>query len=226
MRRQAAGFTMIELLIAMMLLSSVIFIASMSFSVFSSKWQQKTGRFDLAASEVRNLLAVQKSIRAMASYLVFNEQQKPVYFFVGEPEQLTFITSKPVFTHAAQAIVMLKVETEPDSEQQLLVYYEAPLERVFRSTGQQPDFQFREVIARQRNIRFNYFGWVNLQQRAEFYDGASYRPEWQTTYDGSRNGMLPYGINLSWDENEPVIFPVANDNYSLMMYTDEIRSGG
>ncbi|HEX5793739.1 MAG TPA: hypothetical protein VFY01_10715, partial [Rheinheimera sp.] len=79
-------------------------------------------------------------------------------------------------------------------------------------------------LFRAENIRFNFFGWQDEATRSRSFEGEAVAPQWQTEYFSEYSGILPYAINLSWADNEPVIFPVANDNAIKLIYTNEKSS--
>ncbi|WP_220782408.1 pilus assembly FimT family protein [Shewanella sairae] len=215
------GFTLIEILIAMLLLSMVMFIGSLSFSTFSQQWQKDMGTFTEEVANAKNLVLLQKAINGIANYIVKDTDDDPAYFFKGNDKYLVFITNKPVFSVGQQALVRLSVAVNQDGSQQL-VYEESPFDRnPLLRIDELPQSRFMQVLLTDEQIRFNYYGWQDQQQRSAYYEGEPTSPKWISEYFGENSGMLPYAINITWGNNEPIIFPVPNDNAYQIMYTSE-----
>lgn len=218
---KAQGFTLIEILIAMLVLSMVMFIGSLSFSTFSQRWQKDMGSFTAEVANAKNLVLLQNTINGIANYIVKDSDDDPVYFFRGNDKYLVFVTNKPVFSIGEQALIRLSVRVNQDGSQQL-VYEESPFERSpIVYLDELPEAKYSQVLLSDEDIRFNYYGWQDQQQRSDYYEGQATSPKWIPEYLGEQSGMLPYAINITWGKNEPIIFPVPNDNAYQIMYTSE-----
>ncbi|NRD74689.1 prepilin-type N-terminal cleavage/methylation domain-containing protein [Shewanella sp. VB17] len=215
------GFTLIEVLIAMLVLSMVMFIGSLSFSTFSQRWQKDMGRFTQEVANAKNLILLQKSLNGMSNYIVKDSEDEPVYFFKGNEKYLMFVTNNPIFNTEGQALIRLSVSMSADGKERLN-YEESPFEGapLLRLTSL-PKANYSQILLVDNNIRFNYYGWEKQKDRADFYEGEPVKLKWIQEYFSEKIGMLPYAVNISWGTNEPVIFPVANDNAYQLLYTHE-----
>lgn len=220
-RSKTGGFTLIEILIAMLVLSIVMFIGSLSFSTFSQRWQKDMGSFTQEVANAKNLVLLQKAFSGISNYIVKDDDNEPVYFFKGNEKYLMFVTNNPVFTTDGQALIRLSVTIRADGRQQLR-YEEAPFEisPLLRLTSL-PKANYSQILLTDNNIRFNFYGWEDQKQRAAFYEGEPMSPKWIQEYFGEKSGMLPYAVNITWGSNEPIIFPVPNDNAYQLIYTRE-----
>lgn len=209
---KAKGFTLIEVLLAMMLLSIVMYIGSLSFSVFSERWSKELGGFNTDVSDARKLLLLRQVVQGAANYLVRDSDQRAVYLFYGDATQLIFVSNSPILQSGQQALVRLTVETL-DNGQQQLKYSESAFTK-------QPVFQLNSlpapdnsiVLFQSENIRFNYFGWQSFAARVRYTESYEGTPEWQAEYDAKKTGVLPFAVNLTWATNEPLIFSLRHDN--------------
>src|SRR5690606_924400 len=113
---RARGFTLIEVLLAMMLLSIVMYIGSLSFSIFSERWSKELGGFNQDVSETRKLLLLRQVFRGAANYLLRDASDDPVYLFDGNSQRVKFVTNAPIFQTDNQALVSLEVKTLADGE--------------------------------------------------------------------------------------------------------------
>ncbi|WP_394146918.1 Tfp pilus assembly protein FimT/FimU [Shewanella atlantica] len=218
---KSLGFTLIEILIAMLVLSIVMFIGSLSFSTFSQRWQDDMGSFTQEVANAKNLVLLQKAMNGISNYIVRDDKDEPVYFFKGNDKYLMFVTNNAVFNTDGQALIRLSVTVRSDGKQQLR-YEEAPfkLSPLLR-LDIFPDANYSQILLTDDNIRFNYYGWEDQKQRAAFYEGELMAPKWMPEYLGEKSGMLPYAVNVTWGSNEPIIFPVPNDNAYQLIYTRE-----
>lgn len=223
--RNAKGFTLIEVLIAMLLLSIVMFIGSLSFSVFSQRWQKDMGDFTQQAEQAKKLFLLQRTLQGISNYFVLDPKKEPVYFFLGSSTHLVFVTNRPIFASEGQALVRLTVLPLEGGQQQL-VYQETDfMETPLYNLEHLPEPKQSLILLTAENIRFNYFGWATMLDKASFYEGEGTQPIWQDEYLAQKTATLPYAINLSWGKNEPIIFPLANDNGFQLLFTNEKRIG-
>lgn len=209
---KAKGFTLIEVLLAMMLLSIVMYIGSLSFSVFSERWSKELGGFNRNVDNARKLALLREVVSGATNYLALDKNNRLEYLFLGDTHNLKFVSRTPLYNEGTLALVSLTVQSL-DNGQQQLIYSERRLLPVVQTDG--PSLSDRErtsILLQSDNIRFNYFGWRSLDDRDDYLEASKGKPEWQSQYTASDNGMLPYAINITWAQNEPLIFPIRNDN--------------
>ena len=218
---RARGFTLIEVLLAMMLLSIVMYIGSLSFSIFSERWSKELGGFNQDVSETRKLLLLRQVFRGAANYLLRDASDDPVYLFDGNSQRVKFVTNAPIFQTDNQALVSLEVKTLADGEQQL-VYNEYSFRNgPLLELNSTPASEQSLVLLQASNIRFNYFGWENFAARSRYIEYTEGALQWQAEYNAAAVGMLPYAVNLTWQQNEPVIFPLNQDNRFKVIYVND-----
>lgn len=224
---RSRGFTLVEILIAMLILSAVMYIGSMSFSVFSQKWQQGQARFDTAAERARALLLLRQALQGSANYLVRNDKQQPEYLFEGTAKSLLFVTSQGLFSPGQLSLVRLQVESPADSTAaDKLWYQETPLSQApLLSLEQLPPASAQTLLLSAANIRFNYFGWASVTDIQRFLDGEGTKPQWQEFYQAGGIGRLPFTLNISWADDEPVLFSLPQDEGYLLLFSNEKFNG-
>lgn len=223
---KSRGFTLIELLIAMLVMSMIMYIGSLSFSTFSQRWQKDMGSFNYEVNKAKNLLLLQQMLHDVSNYIVKNNNDEMIYFFKGNAKYLLFVTNNPLFNPKSPALVRLSVTVLPSGKQQLK-YEETSFEHsplINAATLPQP--QISKVLFTDDNIRFNFYGWENQNQRAAFFEGEDVGPKWLPEYFSEKTGMLPYAINITWAENEPIIFPLANDNAYQLIFSHNVKDNG
>ncbi|MDC0524475.1 type II secretion system GspH family protein, partial [Porticoccaceae bacterium] len=128
------GFTLIEMLVTMVLLSSIVLIGSNAYSLFSKRWDGQLGKFDQATQNVRDLMLVHEVLDTMTPYIVSGSDNKPGIFFEGNLNGFVGVSTKSVFDKQYQSVVRLSVAQRSDFTFDV-VYEESPMiADVLRST--------------------------------------------------------------------------------------------
>lgn len=222
MKRKELGFTLIEIMIATLLLSAVMYIGSMSFSIFSDKWQHGQTAFDNVSKQSRSLLLLRQIIQGTSNYLLRDKNGNIDYFFEGGSKSVSFVTTQGLLSKDQLSLVELKIIPADDNLTDELWYFETPLAKspwLNRTSAPLPSFKIKAFRA--QNIRFNYFGWQSKQDIELFYDGDQVAPKWENSYSSIKSGRLPIALNLSWANDEPILFTIPGDDGYLMAFTHE-----
>lgn len=213
------GFTLVELMIVMAILSMVTVSATYAFSLFSRDWEVRRGGFDRAKGQLRRLELVESALQNTLPWAVWGEGGRVGYYFLGREEGLTVVTASPVFAADRPAVIRVFGERESATTWRL-VYEEAPLTGVLlRRADQELPFQHRLVVARGlSDVRFKYYGWFSLQDRMGLEsDVDSGNQNWFTEYDGMERVQQPEKIALILGGAESVIaMPVRNSVLSQL----------
>jgi hypothetical protein len=208
----------------MVILSSVIFVGSLSFSVYSEKWQSGVGNFDAVYAESRNILLMQKMFVGASNYIIKNEQDDVTYFFEGTSERLAFVSNNPIYDPTSPAVVSLHIETNSEGLQDLVYSEYSFKNQLLLNKNQSLQKHFSMVLFSRENIRFNYYGWETKEQRIASYNQEDFVPVWRKIFDGDVSGMLPFAVSIIWLNSEPIIFSITNDNAELLSYTNQKRN--
>ena len=211
--RALKGFSLLEMLVAMTVLSMVIGISTYAYSMFIRQWDGHLGRFDEAQAQYQRLEWLATALEDALPYLVRGDDGVPVFYFLGRDEGLTLVTMSPIFGVGEPALI--RVFREPDEEDAWkLVYEEAPFAgTLLVHPDQRMDFRHRLVIARglPRPV-FRYFGWTDLRSRVTVEESLSAERLWFDEYDGIVRQFHPEKIELRLGREAAVIeFPVRVD---------------
>ena len=203
--RALKGFSLLEMLVAMTVLSMVIGISTYAYSMFIRQWDGHLGRFDEAQAQYQRLEWLAAALEDTLPYVVRDDDGVPVFYFLGRDEGLTLVTMSPIFAIGEPALI--RVFREPDEgDAWKLVYEEAPFAgTLLVHPDQRMDFRHRLVIARglPRPV-FRYFGSTNLRSRSR---------SWFDEYDGMVRQFHPEKIELRLGSDAAVFrFPVRVDS--------------
>ena len=76
--KPSKGFTLIEMLVTMTLLSAIIMVGSSAFALFSQRWDRQLDEFDDTLRYARDLAIVQRVLTSLIPYVVFSEDREPL----------------------------------------------------------------------------------------------------------------------------------------------------
>lgn len=197
-RRRLKGFTLIELLISITILGLIIGLATFSFSLFSRNWDGPKTNFERSAGQMQRLDLLSRALNDALPWLVKDEKGQVGFYFLGRDEGFTLVTSSPIYSVGAPAVIRVFREQEGNNVWRL-VYEEASLADVVLRLGSQVlPFRNRLVILEQQpKISFRYFGWESAQARVteEVVAGSSPRRWWEQ-YDGLQRIQQPQIVAL------------------------------
>lgn len=216
-QRHLRGFTLIELLISITILGLVIGLATFGFSLFSRNWDGPKSDFERASGQMQRLDLLSRALNDALPWLVKDENGRVGFYFLGRDEGLTLVTSSPIHSIGAPAVI--RVFREPEgSDRWRLVYEEASLADVLLRRGSQVlPFKNRLVILeKQPKISFRYFGWESAQSRVVEEAAAGSSPRrWWDEYDGLQRIQQPQIVGLKIGEFEAT-FPMPERTQTLL----------
>jgi prepilin-type N-terminal cleavage/methylation domain-containing protein len=172
--RKLRGFSLLEMLVAVVVLSMVIGISTYAYSLFIRQWDGNLGRFDESQAQYQRLEWLATALQDTLPYLVRDDKNELGFYFLGRDEGLTSVTMSPIFGVGEPALI--RVFREPEvSGTWRLVYEEAPFAgNVLVHADQRMEFRHRLVIARGLpRPEFRYFGWADLQSSLRSEDSLS-----------------------------------------------------
>jgi prepilin-type N-terminal cleavage/methylation domain-containing protein len=212
--RTLKGFSLLELLVAVAVLSLVIGIATYAYALFVRQWDGHLGRYDVAQAQYQRLEWLAAALEDTLPYIVQDDQGEPGFYFLGREEGLTLITLSPIFAVGEPALIRVFRESDEEGSWRL-VYEEAPFAGdVLARADQRMEFRHRLVIA--SNVSrpaFRYFGWAGLASRLAFGEAAVADRGWFDEYDGLLRRYHPERIEVRLGEAATVFeIPARADN--------------
>jgi prepilin-type N-terminal cleavage/methylation domain-containing protein len=195
--RKLRGFSLLEMLVAIVVLSMVIGISTYAYSMFMRQWDGHLGRFDESQAQYQRLEWLATALQDTLPYLVRDDNNELGFYFLGRDEGLTSVTMSPIFGVGEPALIRVFREPE-DTGSWRLVYEEAPFAgNVLAYADQRMEFRHRLVIARGLpQPEFRYFGWADLQSSVSVEDTLSTGRAWFDEYDGLQRQIQPEKIEL------------------------------
>jgi prepilin-type N-terminal cleavage/methylation domain-containing protein len=206
--RALRGFTLVEMLVALVVLSLVIGISTYAYALFARQWDGKLGRFEQAQAEYQRLEWLAAALQDTLPYVVRDDDGQIGFYFLGRDEGLTLVTMSPIFQTAQPALIRVFREPDGDGAWQL-VYEEAPFDgQLLVRSDQRLEFRHRIVIARGLpRPEFRYYGWPDLSTWLMASEVSGAARSWFVEYDGMTRRYHPEIIELRIG-NSPTAFAV------------------
>jgi prepilin-type N-terminal cleavage/methylation domain-containing protein len=206
---QHKGFTLIELMISITILTLLLFTGSYSYSLMSERWNKELGQFSSSAKTSKNLVLLQSLLEGVQPYVVVNSKKTPSFFYIGDKTSLLAVSRSGLFSGEYPEIFRLSTITKENGKVDLL-YQSASTEDILL-TGTEQNINFsREVVLFQNldEVNFSYYGWEHLYQKnAEDKKGKV--ALWSERFSGIDNQLMPekYGMTLIKSGNS-LSFPI------------------
>ncbi len=203
------GFTLVELLVTMSLLSMIILIGSSAFSMFSQRWDGQLGNFDKSARAARNVMLVQNILDSLVPYVTDDTDGGPIIYFEGNRNGFVSVSSQSIQSPEDYAVIRFSVKQNIDLTFDV-VYEEWPMkEELLLEIGHPLAFSSPMVLFESvQNPIFEYYGTPTVSERLAD-DGLAEAPHrWSAAYDGVEAMFAPIKAKLSFD--------IGSNQYELL----------
>lgn len=217
MVRKFTGYTLMEVLIASLIFSSIILL---SVYALEQGIRQYKGILERGFNfwEKARIFWLSRSLSSAIDYYVYDERKKFWYpFFKGRVDMVAYISLAP-FSHNTPVLAILKKE-EKDGKFEL-VYYELPV-----YTYNLKDLEEILVFeSYQRGIKFTFFeGLESLEFKYYGYDRFRHFNDWFSEFDGSRFLQLPLSLKIEYNQGDKknfFYFPLNVQNFRKAYYNE------
>ncbi|MBT2990564.1 MAG: hypothetical protein B6D72_03660 [gamma proteobacterium symbiont of Ctena orbiculata] len=167
--RRSSGFTLLEVMVALLLLA-IIMTTSVSMLFVNLKgWESLTSHGDAILHEH----LIQKRVASMVQHivpLVWRDQNQRLLAIKGEPSQLQFISKSPQQYSAGGLFEYLLVEERTPQQGSSLVLYFAPMDPKTSALTLPENGARRVLMSGLQAVEFSYFGNKRDQERADWHN--------------------------------------------------------
>ncbi|WP_144213628.1 PilW family protein [Shewanella donghaensis] len=199
-RKIVLGFSLVELLVALTIMSLTMLVGSYAFSTFSNKWGEDIGRFNETFSKAKQTTLLPRVLRGVFPYVVQNADGNGRIYFEGNSDGFVGVVQNAMYDTSTPAVIRFSVNQESNFTYSLLYEEWLMNERVFTSLEQ--DFEFNHgftVMDNYSDIQFEYFGWYSNEVKGRVATppiGIEDRG-WYKDYNSLEKGMLPEKIKIN-----------------------------
>lgn len=202
--RSSKGFTLVEILVATVILSAVVLIGGSAFALFAERWDGRLGRFDQQLHEAKIRWLVDDVLANITPYLVLNPQGEPRLYFEGNRNGFVAVSMRSLRDPAVPAVVRFSAVQRDDFLYDLL-YEEWPMQDrlLLQSNAAIPFEPAITLYSALTDVKFSYFGIPErpVNQRQVISDielSVTPDPEWLSEYNSLELKQQPLKVAFSW----------------------------
>ncbi|MCX8069435.1 MAG: prepilin-type N-terminal cleavage/methylation domain-containing protein [Thermodesulfovibrionales bacterium] len=211
------GYTLLEVLVAIMIFSSMVVLATYALNQGLMQYQGLVEKGVNFWDNARHLW-ISRSIGSATDYFISDEHKKWFPYFEGYPDRISYVSISPLATDIP-VVVWINKERQKGGKYSL-IYYELPvytkdlkdLQRDYR----QDEFKKGHSITLLNDLEdvsFKYYGFDFIQQKER----------WVDTFIGEKFLILPYLVKVDYkqDSKEHSFFYRINTNSVIKLNYNE-----
>lgn len=214
-KKNIKGFTLIELMISISILTLLLFTGSYTYSLLHSRWDKQLGGFDANVYMARNLELLQRILEGIHPFIVVDQKKVPSFFFIGAQNSLLAVSQSGMFSENFPEIFRL-TSVQQSSGKFKLIYQAISTENILlRGTEQVINFQKKITLFENLDsVNFSYLGWRNYQEKSDRHN-SGHKMIWSSAYSGINTQITPQKLTLTLTkEGEKLIIPIELDSNS------------
>ena len=211
------GYTLIEVLVAMAIFSSMVMLAGVALNQGLAQYHGLAEK-GIGFWEYAKKMWIDKSFNSTIDYYVYTRSDGWFPYFKGSQEGISYVSLAPL---AGELPVVVWIRNEAEANgMRSLVYYELPVytksyedidrNYIFADYKKGKSLKLLEGV---EGIELSFYG----------YDFIGRRYEWFNNFDGNRMKLLPSSIIISCrhdGKKDRLVFGI-NVNSLLKMYYNE-----
>ena len=195
--RRLAGFTLLELLIAITILGFILTLLFSAFRLAQQSWDSAERRMDQNNQTLAGR-AFLENLLTQAYPFRWKKAPTPKFAFVGEAERLNLVAELPPFLGGGLQQAFLDVtQDENDREKLRLVFRHAPLRQDALDFDVEGLSEERTIIEKAKKISFFYYGQDPLNPSPAADVPLQWYPEWR---EGKH---MPLLVRIEIDSEPP-----------------------
>ena len=194
-----SGFTLVELLISMTILSMTVLLSGVAFQQFTSSWSSSLSKFDSEFEVLRRQWLFRQATEKIHPFLVRNSNGSPRFYFEGNRNGFVAVTAESLSSSFRAGVIRMSL-IQKASDEFDLVMEEAPFftEDLVITTQ---NLQFSSpvlLISGLKSPEFEYFGPPELRLDAD--TDLEVPRRWFSSYNSLQTMVHPSKIRFSWVE--------------------------
>lgn len=201
--RKFKGFTLIEVLVAMVIFAIVMGMASEAYRYFNRP-QMTASNTVLDTQNLSQFKQVLNTLREVnAIYVRDDENQKQLYFY-GSNNTLKYYTNSPILTDEPIAVSVLSISKELGGVE----YCEFSFGQLnWRELNNIQNCDEENLFIKLGdNIEFKYFGWEDRDLFDKFLSGffsmaVEPKPKWWNEYESTKTQTLPMFVSINFNDS-------------------------
>jgi prepilin-type N-terminal cleavage/methylation domain-containing protein len=200
------GFTLIEMLISMVLLSMVLLIATSAYSMFSEKWNGRLGYFNRSATNAKHFILVQEILKSIKPYVVTDDKDNAKLYFEGNRNGFVAVSLRSLFQPNKPAVIRLQILQNEDFSYALVYQESVMAEQLLTKVTQQIEFTSPIILFDNlKDVEFTYFAWPSIKSKNWQPDVSFELPEpkaWFGEYNSIEKRVFPEKIKIVFNSEQ------------------------
>lgn len=222
------GFTLVELLIAMSLLSMIMLLGSTAFSIFSDKWNRTRNHFNHSLELVRASHAIQTVIDGIVP-LVVEDGQKAGFYFIGRKNSIRAVSLNGLVTNDSPVVFELSVGKVATGEKVLIYKETATRQLMLKSLSQKITFSTSiPLLHNIDDLEFSFKGWAGFEEKSQVkinYGNPIEHIRYYNNYLGDQRKLMPEEVVVKYSRDGSNVEHSSklsgNSEFILGRYIDE-----
>lgn len=215
------GYTLIEVLIAIAIFSSMMLLASMALY---QGLKQYHGLMEKGLSfwDYARYLWIDRSLNSTTDYYINTREDGWTPYFIGNQDVISYISLSPM-SGELPVVAWIKNEKQ-DNGKRSIIYYELP---VYTKTYQDIDRAYTLADYKKGNSIRIFEDIDNVEISFYGFDISDKKYEWHNNYDARKTKVLPSVLKISFShngENGMFVFGI-NVNSRIKMNYNEFYPG-
>lgn len=220
------GFTLLELLLAMILLSAIMSLGTMALNQFLNLAEKSGKSFDSKVAQNIALFNLVSVIEQADDYF-YTQQGRQTLFFKGNSQHLSFVSNYALGNDGSPVFVSLWQEQAIEGNTLWLSYIPMSSNILLREQDvpELDGMRSLKILHGFKSLRFSYLGVNDIAPLILQGDATNYKQDllWVAEYDAPVN-ILPLKIRLlvEWDDGTEwsLIIPPMAMNFAKRDYLD------
>lgn len=194
------GLTLIEMLIALVIMSAVMTLSAQAYRFYIEQSGSGTEKLKQNFTQMRQILAVQDQLAGAFHYFMPGAESREILAFEGTANDVMWVSTTSVQNNKIAALAWLGVDDGT------LTYCEMLLtEHIFKQLPEKSKVcdAFSSKIQRIDDITFTYYGWPGIAERLEEGKGLILpaKQSWSGNFSGLTKGVLPNIVRLEYSSD-------------------------
>jgi prepilin-type N-terminal cleavage/methylation domain-containing protein len=228
--KKVSGFTLVEILISISILSLLLFTGSYVYSSLSTNWGKELGQFNHNFAELKSIVWLQRLVNGIMPFVIVDADKSPIVptlFFVGGSDNVLGLTKVGLLQSEFPVIFRISSVVNENNKLDLVYQSISTKDIVLVDTQQSINFVNKiTLLSDLDSISFRYYGWENLFSKTLGLDNQSAKRQlWYMDYSGIDRKLLPEKIEVKISKNKKSLIFYSNLNVDAQKTLFEYLEG-
>lgn len=199
--KRNSGFTLVEMLVSMALLSMVLLISANAYSLFSERWNGRLGKYNSSFTLAKQMTLTQEVLKSVRAYVVLSgENEQAKLYFEGNRNGFVGVAEKSLFNPAIPAVVRFQFVQNADFTFRLEYQESLMSDYLLLRAQQQIEFSSSIVLFDGlTDVGFEYFGWESFRAKTNYLNDPTQEnlsKQWSDNFNSLERDVQPEFVRI------------------------------